>query len=97
VKFRYVENKVNEILKTAPATRDDDNLLLISYLQTLDDFEIPEGVIEFILNERIATKFKTVERVRRKLQEKNPALRGSAWLKRHETQADFIQYAFDLD
>jgi hypothetical protein len=92
-RIREVENKVLEILKLVPETRDDDNLLLSHYLETLEDFEPNNFVQSGILENGIATKFKSVERCRRKLQADKPELRGKRWEKRHEAQESFIEYS----
>lgn len=96
-KIREVENKVLEILKTIPETRDDDNLLLIHYLDLLEEFEPNNYVQSGILENEIATKFKSVERCRRKLQADKPELRGKRWAKRHELQEVFIDYSRDIE
>jgi hypothetical protein len=50
-----------------------------------------------IYNKKIATMFKTIERTRRKIQEKNPDLRGDIWKKRHLAQEEYIEYALELE
>jgi hypothetical protein len=94
-RFKYVEVKIDDILHGNPQARDDDNLLFSLYLKQLEykDFET---IAEEIRINKIATMFKTVERVRRKLQANNPILRGEAWYKRHQAQEDFIQYAKEI-
>jgi hypothetical protein len=95
-KLKYIEFKVREILLDNPKARDDDNLLISEYLKSLpyDDFS---WVANEIRDKKIATIFKTVERTRRKVQEKNPQLRGEAWLKRHLAQEDFVNYALEIE
>lgn len=83
---------MNGILFENPDARDDDNLLVCEYLKTLD-YEDFTDVAELIKEKKIATKFKTVERVRRKLQEHNPDLRGKEWMKRHMAKDDFRHYS----
>lgn len=92
-KIREVETKVLEILKTVPECRDNDNLLLVHYLEMIEDFEPMNFVATGIIENSIATKLKSVERCRRKLQADKPELRGKRWEKRHEAQADFVEYA----
>lgn len=95
-KIKHTENKVQEILLNNPEARDDDNLLLSEYLKSLE-----YGNFVYVANEirdkKIATMFKTVERTRRKIQEKNPTLRGKAWKKRHLAQEPYIQYALEIE
>jgi len=95
-KLKHTELKVHEILLDNPEARDDDNLLLSEYLKTLEYGDFARIATE-IKDKKIATMFKTVERTRRKVQEKNPHLRGEAWLKRHLAQEDFIQYALEIE
>jgi hypothetical protein len=92
-RMREVETKVLEILKTVPESRDNDNLLLVHYLAMIEDFEPNNFVTNGIIENSIATKLKSVERCRRKLQADKPELRGSRWEKRHEAQADFVEYS----
>ena len=97
MKLRYIENRVIELMNTFPATKDDDNLLLAHYLKTFKTNEKSSEVevADFIVLEKVATTFKTIERVRRKVQNKYPNLRGKAWAKRHKAQEDFIEYAIE--
>jgi hypothetical protein len=94
-RFKYVEIKVDDILHDYPEARDDDNLLFCLYLKQLQykDFG---AIAEEIQANKMATMFKTVERVRRKLQANNPTLRGEVWYKRHQAQEDFIRYAKEI-
>lgn len=93
-KLKHIELKVHEILLENPDARDDDNLLVSEYLKSLGYGDFTEIANE-ILNKKIATMFKTVERTRRKVQEKNPDLRGEVWIRRHLAQEDFVQYALE--
>jgi hypothetical protein len=94
-KLKHTEVKVNDILLNNPDARDDDNLLLGEYLKALNpSFAY---VAKEIFDKKIATTFKTVERTRRKLQEKNPELRGESWKKRHLAQEDYVQYALEIE
>jgi hypothetical protein len=95
-KLKHIEIKVREILLDNPQARDDDNLLISEYLKSLeyDDFTL---IANEIYNKKIATMFKTVERTRRKVQEKNPQLRGENWIKRHLAQEEYIQYALEIE
>jgi hypothetical protein len=90
--MKQVEITVQEILFGNPDARDCDNLLFSEFLknQKYDDFS---DLADQIMEKKIATKLKSVERARRKLQEHNPELRGEAWERRHKAQEDFIQYA----
>ena len=92
-RIREVENKVLELLKTKPETRDDDNLLLVNYLEMIEDFEPMNFVATGIIENKIATRFKSVERCRRKLQADKPELRGRRWKERQEAQEIFKEYS----
>jgi hypothetical protein len=91
-RMKYIEIQVQEILEGNIETRDDDNLLVCEYLKSLD-YDDFTGIAEQIKEKKIATKFKSVERARRKLQEHNPLLRGERWIERHQAQEDFKEYA----
>jgi hypothetical protein len=93
-RMKVVEAMVQSILEDVPATRDDDDLLFCIYLKSLDydDFSI---LAEQIITKKMMPKFKSVERARRKLQEKNPALWGTRRAERMEAQKDFRDYARD--
>ena len=81
---------VKNVLENQPETRDDDYLLwLIVIKKTCKACKLPDisqkmricDFLEFVKYARFP-KFETVSRVRRKMQEKYPELKGSA-----ETQA----------
>lgn len=95
-RLKLTEIKVREILLTNPEARDNDNLLASEYLKSLEyaDFTY---IANEIRDKKIATMFKTIERTRRKVQEKNPDLRGEVWKKRHLAQEEYIEYALGLD
>jgi hypothetical protein len=92
-RLKRIESKVNEIMEAIPETRDDDNLLLCTFLKSDEDYD--ELVLKRIMEDRIATRFKSVERCRRKLQRENPKLRGSAWERRHEAAEEFKNYSME--
>jgi hypothetical protein len=92
MKLRHIENNVIELLNLEPEARDDDNLLLALYVKEHKQINADNLIIE----ERLATLFNSVTRARRKVQEKNPDLRGERWKDRQAAQADFIEYALDL-
>lgn len=94
MKIKYIEGRVFDLLMRYPEAKDDDNILLSYYLQTYKSNDLAHtDLTGLIVAEKIATLFKSIERARRKLQAKNPDLRGSRWFKRHEAQANFITYA----
>jgi hypothetical protein len=87
---------VREILLANPRARDDDNLLASEYLKSLE-YEDFSHIANEIREKKIATMLKTVERTRRKVQEKNPDLRGDIWKKRHLAQEEYVEYALELE
>ncbi len=85
------KQKVEHLLKTKPLTRDDDNLLLATYWY----FEIRESIenlsaVEFLrlLTEGRLTGSETIRRVRQKLQEQNPTLRGKSYKARKKEETE---------
>jgi hypothetical protein len=95
-RLKHIENKVREILLANPRARDDDNLLASEYLKSLE-YEDFSHIANEIREKKIATMLKTVERTRRKVQEKNPDLRGDIWKKRHLAQEEYVEYALELE
>lgn len=93
-RLKRIEEKVNDLLIAIPEARDNDNLLLCHYLKSVDNY-MEDEVLDRIMEDKIATRFKSVERCRRKLQSANPALRGAAWLKRHEAAEEFKSYGLE--
>tara|TARA_Y100000385_G_C13039266_1_gene614540 strand:- start:791 stop:1174 length:384 start_codon:yes stop_codon:yes gene_type:complete len=88
-------NKVEDILREYPESRDNDNDLVAKYWHTeLSQMKRDEGT-RFILTHReislfykviqsgILSQADTITRARRKIQEEIPALRGEKYNKRH--------------
>ena len=99
--LKKVEDVVRSILEAYPETRNSDNILysytianynpdalhrpLGEYLRYFKDFNIP--------------RFESVARCRRKLQEKNPSLRGAEDVRkwREENETRFFNYAKEYE
>jgi len=85
--MREIKEMVKHLLVTYPHLRDDDFKLVATYLL----FEIGGRekadkitATEFLKNysEAKFTNFESIRRVRQKLQEENPELRGERWIER---------------
>ena len=81
-----------------PELRDNDNKLLANiYWQKVSDdlkykvtLEEMAGIKKFLgyLSSGSLPNFESIRRCRQKVQEEEPALRGSLWAKRHEVSHD---------
>lgn len=88
-----LEDEITEILENNPITRTDDQLLYIAYwnikapyVSFIDFFETPQK-----FGGRV---YKSVERCRRKIQERRPELKDSKVAEyRNELTMDYEQYA----
>lgn len=90
--MKYIELIVLDILSNNPEARDDDDLLFCEYLKTID-YEDFSDLAEQIRCRKILSKFKSVARARRKLQQGNPFLWGKRRWDRQEAQEAFETYA----
>lgn len=94
-KFFMAESVVKEILEDIKIARTDDNFLYITYWQKT----APEvSFIEFFKSPGIygGLTYKTIERARRKLQNKYPELRDSKCADaRFEESMKYEQYAIN--
>lgn len=91
-KMKYIEIQVQEILQGNFDARDDDNILFYEYLKAQDYADFG-ALADQIMETKMITKFKSVARVRRKLQEHNPLLWGKKRQERMDAQEIFKQYA----
>lgn len=83
-----IAHRVNFLLLHSLECRDDDRLLLSLMWQ----FELQDGEDFFnnLENGRLSNA-ETITRIRRKLQEKFPNLRGTKWDSRHNLEAAVCQ------
>ena len=87
---------VRLILKTLKSTRDDDNALLAAVWGSEISFADPyyddnwDGFLEFMQDGNLSSP-ESIVRVRRKLQEQHPELRGEKWKARHRAQESVKQ------
>jgi len=92
-KMKNVKEKVKELLTTRPELRDDDNRLVANiYLIEAGGLEaLQRQSAQQFLSDLIKGKysnFESIRRVRQKLQEENPQLRGTKYNKRKKTGED---------
>lgn len=86
--FLHVGHKVFFLLKHSEECRDDDRLLLSSIWSS----EMVEGENVLVsLKEGKISNPETITRIRRKLQEKYPDLRGAKWTIRHQMEGAVVQ------
>lgn len=97
-KLRNLEKVVKPILEQCPKAREDDYLLYAEVLRVYNP-ELLKFSINFFLrahNKMKAPNIKSVERARRKVQEKFPELATErSKRKRAEEQASYISYSHD--
>ncbi len=78
-----VQNKVKTILDLKPKTRDDDmSLLLNLWAREFPQYQKDEAIRVFNFIYKNCPKPETIRRIRQKLQEHNPELRGVKYEKR---------------
>lgn len=81
MKFKRLEDMVRVVLATDPATRDDDRLLALKVWQAFYGVSSWASVSEVLLNDKLPT-IESIGRVRRKIQETTPELRGTERVRR---------------
>lgn len=86
LEFRKVKPKVFSALKECEYARDDDKLLLIQIWLKESKAKDVAGLFIEILDGTLS-HFESVRRMRQKIQEKHPALRGEKWESRHRMEA----------
>ena len=80
--------KVVSILIDQPACRDNDRLLLAEIWKK--EMESEGNVLDALVNGSISNP-ETITRMRRKLQETHPNLRGEKWDTRHQMEGAYCQ------
>jgi len=93
------KEKVLYLLRNYPSLRDSDTKLLATYWhnelnrnsKNISGFE----VLEKMANGEL-TKSESIRRVRQKIQEENPELRGELWSKRQILKEEIQQNIFKL-
>ena len=97
-KLKKLENVIKPILEKYPQTREDDYLLYAEVINRYNPELLGVSAEMFLVchSELNVPNIKSVERARRKLQEKYPELATErAKRKRAEEQASYISYAQD--
>lgn len=93
-KISIVEPLVEEALRINPATRGDNFLLYVAVLKKYID---PKMSLQSVFENHKTLgipSLETITRCRRKLQEKNPALRDEVADKvRKDDEMEFVEYA----
>jgi len=81
---------VEGMLRSYPHLRDDDNRLTASIWKY--EMSMNKGITDFLTAYayKQITMADTITRVRRKLQEMNPDLRGTTWQERHHKEQKVI-------
>lgn len=88
--FQAVACKVYSVLTDFPRSRDDDRLLLTTiWLKEMKDLENPDFLYHFVSGS--LSNPETITRIRRKLQEQHPCLRGEKWEIRHQMEGAVCQ------
>lgn len=88
--LQNVACKVYSILTDYPLTRDDDKLLLIEIWSKESQAKDIAGLFNELL-EGTLSHFESIRRMRQKIQEKHPSLRGEKWEIRHKMEGAICQ------
>lgn len=88
--FDSVAYKVLHFLTEEPDTRDDDSSLLVKIWSKETQADSLEEFFKELKNGNIS-HFESIRRIRQKIQEKNPKLRGRKWEVRHQMEAAVCQ------
>lgn len=88
--LKEVACKVYSILTEFPECRDDDKKLLVAIWSKETEAITVEGFFSELLSGHIS-HFESIRRMRQKLQEKHPSLRGEKWDVRHNMEGAFCQ------
>lgn len=86
-------NVVEAVLKAHPETRDDDMKLYVWIISEIcpEVMKQPFAKVLWYHNNHGLPSYESVTRARRKLQEKNPELRGKKYEKRMMNQDEYIK------
>lgn len=92
-RMKGIKDDVRELLEKYPEYRDNDNRLVSAYYYVkYGGKEVFDNISAFqFLKDFAEGRFPLpdyITRVRRKLQEQNPNLRGDKWVERHKLEDD---------
>lgn len=95
--LKKLEDKVAVMLKAKPQTRDSDKILTYQIWHDFYGINSWDPIYDVMTNDRLPSQ-ESIGRIRRKLQELNPELRGTKAKEqvRYEAQADFIEYSQEV-
>ena len=80
---------IEGLLIAYPSLRDDDNTLVTKvWKKEMDIKQLPDFLTAYAYKQ--ITMSDTITRIRRKLQEEKPELRGSKWHERHDKEQQVI-------
>lgn len=86
-KVSVIETRVKEILENSPATRENDNLLYVTYLEEYHYVDFNKQT--FIDYERYGLpSFKSIERARRKIQNEEGKYKASESIEEERKKAE---------
>ena len=92
--LKTIQQKVEEILRQYPGTRNDDRELIQVYYGKYEgiDYYTPFGAV---LRNKNLPSFESIRRTRQKLQSENEDLRGDKYTeqRRLDAQIDYIEYS----
>lgn len=97
-KLRKLEEVIKPILEYCPQAREDDFILYAEVIRAYNPALLNLSTKTFLLSHNVlkVPNIKSVERARRKVQEKYPELATErAKRKRAEEQANYIAYSHD--
>lgn len=90
-KMKSIKNDVRELLIRYPEYRDNDNRLIAAFYyvkyggkETFEQLTAMQFLFDFAEGRFPLPDY--ITRVRRKLQEQEPSLRGEKWLERHKLE-----------
>ena len=87
IELKNTKSKVEFCLRQFPKLRDSDMALICHVWRSEIDYHSMSGedVLRAIANEKL-TNPESIRRVRQRLTEYHPELRGASWRKRHEKE-----------
>lgn len=90
-------DEVKDIMVKYPSSRDDDYLLYSIYLHMNGYVKSDERFFDVFpkAKERGLPSYEGITRARRKVQEKEPSLRGKNYEKRHKEEEEYHDYYRD--
>ena len=97
-KLKKLEEVIKPILEYCPQAREDDFVLYAEVIRSYNPALLKISTKDFLLghNALKVPNIKSIERARRKIQEKYPELASErAKRKRAEEEASYISYAID--